>query len=482
MSRTAVLAVLLGSCGLSPHVTALPQAGAAVPTPVRQVAQVLKAAGPERTVAGLPSLAPLVESVKGAVVYVEVRARVQPAAYPQGMDPFGPFFGSGRSNGRFRQAPEVRQGTGSGFIVSPDGRILTNNHVVEGAQRVNVRLEDGRTFEAKVLGRDPLADVALIKIKDKVDNLPTVKLGDSDQMRVGDWVMAIGNPLGLAFSVSAGIISARARDIHEGPYDDFFQTDTAINPGNSGGPLFNLNGEVIGINTAISAGANGIAFAIPSNVAGAELPQLEKGEVKRGWLGVAIQDLTPDLAKALKAPVAKGAVIGEVNDGGPAKRAGLQANDIIIAMDGKAIDSSKALTRAVGFQQPGLSATLTLYRGGAKEDVRVALGERPDLEHVGTRGKTGGGGADAEQGQTQLGLRFRDGDNGGALVTEVDPDSAAERAGLQPGVLIVQLGDHAIRGAADLARVLKAAPHGASLLMRVDIGEGRKLLSALPIP
>src|SRR5713226_2480902 len=262
-----------------------------------------------REVIGLPSLAPLVESVKSAVVNVDVQSRVTASQFSTGSeesdDFFDRFFGAPGRGGRRRGREQIRQGLGSGFIIDSNGTVLTNNHVVEGAVAIRVRLDDGRTFDAQVVGRDPLTDVAVIRLKGKVEKLPFVRLGDSDAMRVGDWVVAIGNPFGLASSVSAGIISAHGRNITGSSYDDFLQTDAAINPGNSGGPLFNLRGEVIGINTAIVGGGTGIGFAVPSNMARDMLGQLEKGKISRGWLGVGIQDLTSELAKALNAPVSK---------------------------------------------------------------------------------------------------------------------------------------------------------------------------------
>src|SRR5262249_53642510 len=277
----------------------------------------------------------------------------------------------------------IRQGAGSGFIIHPNGTVLTNNHVVEGADAIRVRLEDGRSFDANVLGRDPLTDVAVVKLKGKVENLPVVPLGDSDSMKVGDWVLAIGNPFGLASSVSAGIISARARQIGAGPYDDFLQTDAAINPGNSGGPLFNLKGEVIGINTAIVGGGTGIGFAVPSNIAKALLPQLEKeGAVSRGYIGVHIQDLNPDLAKGLSVPVKEGAVISDVVDDGPGKAAGLQRDDVVTAIDGQKVSSGGALSRAVGLKRPGTTSTLNVYRGTKQMELKVHLATRPDLAKV----------------------------------------------------------------------------------------------------
>jgi serine protease Do len=437
-----------------------------------------------REVQSLPSLAPLVESVKSAVVNVEVQSRVNRPQLSMGPDEFGGddlfdrFFG-GRNRPRRPDREQIRQGMGSGFIIDPRGYVLTNNHVVQDAVNIRVRLDDGRDFEAKTMGRDPLTDVALIKLTGKVENLPVVKLGDSDASRVGDWVVAIGNPFGLASSVSAGIISAKSREIRAiTPYDDFIQTDAAINPGNSGGPLFNLRGEVIGINTAIVGGGTGIGFAVPSNIAKALVPQLEKdGTVSRGYLGVGIQDLTPDLAKALGVPVNEGAVVTEVRDGSPAKKAGLLVDDVIAAIDGKKLTSSGALTRAVGLMRPGSTVTLTVYRGQKQQEVKVLLATRPDLEGIGQQGEERTSTDEEGKKQQKIGLsvqnvtpRYAESlgiPPEGALVADVVPGSPAEQAGLAPGMVVVEAGKKPVRNRDDLLRAIKSSKPGSSLLLRV---------------
>ena len=447
-----------------------------------------------REAQGPPSLAPLVESVKSAVVNVDVQARAggRMGAHPREdmEDPFEDFFGR-RSRPRGEQ---ILQGAGSGFIVDPKGLVLTNNHVVEGAVAIRVRLDDGRSFEGEVLGRDPLTDVAVVKLKGKVENLPWLKLGDSDAMRVGDWVLAIGNPFGLASSVSMGIISARERVISPRPYDDFLQTDAAINPGNSGGPLFNMKGEVVGINTAIAAAGSGIGFAVPSNLAKALLPQLEKdGAVTRGYLGIGIQDLTAGLAGALGVPVSEGALVREVNQGSPAGRAGLKEDDAIVALDGVKIVSGGSLTRTVALKRPETQVTLKVYRGGKALEVKVVLGTRPDLEQLGALGTEGGSGKKEEGREQRVGLKVQDMDPRmaqamnlppeGALITEVSPGSASERAELSPGMVIVEAGRKPVRGAGDLLKAIKAAKPGTTLLLRVHAqGGGGRMLRALTLP
>src|SRR5215813_194229 len=391
------------------------------------------------TAVALPSLAPLVDSVKAAVVNVDVTSRVE--REDPGDDPFEQFFGRGRRDPR----GQVRQGAGSGFVIDHRGYILTNNHVVEGAFNIRVRFADGRSMEAEVLGRDPLTDIALIKLKSPPGNLPVLKLGDSDAMKVGDWVVAIGNPFGLASSVSAGILSAKAREIGATTYDDFLQTDAAINPGNSGGPLFNLRGEVIGMNTAIVSGGAGIGFAVPSNLAKAIIPQLEKnGSVTRGYIGVKLQNLTPEIAKALNVPTDSGALINDVTKNSPGDKAGLKADDVVVTLDGKKVESSSALSRNVALRNPGSTVTLGLYRAGKPQEVKVTLTSRPaDLDRV--AGVTPNRGQKDETNK-KIGLTIQNIDprtaeaNGlptrGAVITDVQPGSPASEAQLFPGMVV----------------------------------------------
>jgi serine protease Do len=456
------------------------------PTPV--------AAAPPQTreVAALPSLAPLVEAVKAAVINVEVKSQSPSAARTAVRDPFQDFFDRffGQRGPQSQPRDQIRAGLGSGFLIDPTGVALTNNHVVVGAISIRVRLNDGRDFEAEVLGRDPLTDVAVIKLKGNPSNLPQVQLGDSEAMRVGDWVVAIGNPFGLASSVSAGILSAKDRVIGAGPYDDFLQTDAAINPGNSGGPLFNLRGEVIGINTAIVGRGSGIGFAVPSTLAKALLPQLEKdGHVTRGWLGIGAQELTPELAKAIGTPAKEGAVVVQVDDGTPAAKAGLKPEDVIVAVDGQAVKSHSALTRLVALKTPGTTVNVTYWRGNQKEEAKVTLGTRPDLEGLGSVGSSGS--SDEDKRQAQIGLQLEDVDPSlarssgaptqGALIADVAPGSLAELAGLTPGAVVIEAGGKPVRSAADLKKAIRDAQPGSVLLLRVQT-PGGKALRALNIP
>ncbi len=479
-------AATLGACGQAvasasaapnPSATVTASAQAQAPLPIQKTLFNPAVGGAQN---GITSLAPLVDAVKGAVVNVEVRAKPRRSAAVQRLPPgmaerFGlpPGFG-GEGNG------PARQGAGSGFIIDPSGIVLTNNHVVEDADQVRVKLDDGRAFDAEVMGRDPLTDVALLKLKGAPSNLPSVPLGDSDAVRVGDAVMAIGNPFGLASSVSAGILSARARDIQAGPYDEFLQTDAAINPGNSGGPLFNMKGEVVGMNTAIVGGATGIGFAVPSKLIQALLPQLkETGVVRRGWLGLAVQDLTPDLSRALGLEAMKGAVVAGVNRNSPGERAGLREEDVITSVNGRPVESAGGLTRAVALLKPDSRVKVELLRGGKAQTLDVTLGTRPAMngeEEVQPRN----GAATAPR---RLGVQLSDTREGGAQVVAVEPGSPAERGGLVPGMVLVQVGDQKINSASDAVQVLSSAKPGAALLLRVRMpGSESTLLRAVEVP
>jgi serine protease Do len=320
--------------------------------------------------------------------------------------------------------------------------------------------------------------------------LPVVGLGDADALRVGDWVVAIGNPFGLGSSVSLGIVSAKARNIGAGPFDEFLQTDAAINPGNSGGPLFNLRGEVVGINTAIIGQGSGIGFAVPSNLVRALLPQLEKeGAVTRGWLGVSVQDVTADLGEALGLPTREGAIVTDVTGDTPAAAAGLQPDDVIVAADGQPITSGSALTRTVALKAPGTALTLSVFRGGKQVEVKATLGTRPDLEGVASRSRPEVPETEPDQ---RVGLGLADMDarlaraqglpTSGALVTEVDPASVAAHAGLEPGMVVVEAGGRPVRRARDLARALREGKPGESVLLRVVVPGGGRQLRALTVP
>jgi serine protease Do len=439
----------------------------------------------------LPSLAPLVESVKSAVVNVDVQKR---QSEKEGGDVddemLERFFGMRRPRGK----GQLMQGAGSGFVIDSKGLIVTNNHVVENAVTLRVRFDDGRSFDAEVVGRDPLVDVALIRVKSD-GKLPSVKLGDSGAIRVGDWVVAIGNPFGFSSSVSVGIISALDRKIGAGPYDQFLQTDAAINPGNSGGPLFNLKGEVVGMNTAIygsGGGSVGIGFAVPASLIKALIPQLqENGSVTRGWLGVGIQDLTPELARAMGVPVSDGAVLTQINDGSPAKKAGLAEDDVVVSLDGEKVPGADAFRRAVALKKPESVATLAVYRGGKSSEVKVKLGVRPDLENLGVKEPKPARGDEGSR--SRLGLSFQDMDSRiaqqtglpqtGALIVDVQPGSPAERAGLRRGEVVVELNHRPVKNRDDLMHGLSDAKPSSTVLLRVVApGNEGRFLHALEIP
>ena len=316
-----------------------------------------------------------------------------------GQDPFQEFFKK-----FFGEMPKTfkTRSLGSGFIIDPSGLIVTNNHVVEGADKITVKLFGGQELQATIKGRDSKTDLALIQITNPPANLPSLKLGDSDAVRVGDWVMAVGNPFGLSHTVTQGIISAKSRVIGAGPYDNFLQTDASINPGNSGGPLLNLQGEVVGINTAILASGQGIGFAIPSNMAKWVIPQLKaKGKVTRGMLGVEVQNVTPDLAKSFGMSEAKGALVAEVNPGSPAEKAGIKRGDIIIEFNGHPIQEMNDLPRLVADTAPGTKASVKVLRDGKEKTFNVTVSELTE-EQQATEGKEEGGGE-----QNRLGLVVR---------------------------------------------------------------------------
>jgi len=346
----------------------------------------LMASASVMTLAASPALAvpaggygDLVAQVSPSVVYIEVTEKAKEVDMtpnlPQGMPEqmrrqFEQMFPHGG------EVPE-RQGVGSGFIISRDGTIVTNNHVVDGADSVVVKLQDGRSFDAKVIGADPMTDIAVIKV-DTGEDLPAVTFGDSGKMRAGDEVVAVGNPFGLSSTVTSGIISATSRDIHSGPYDDFIQTDAAINRGNSGGPLFNNAGEVIGVNTAIfspDGGSVGIGFAVPSDLVKTVVADLEDdGTITRGWLGVQIKPMSQEIASVLGYDSPKGAVVSSVMDDSPAKKAGLKDGDIILSFGGKQINDLRDLTRAVASTAPDKQADVVLLRKGEKLTETVTVG------------------------------------------------------------------------------------------------------------
>ena len=335
------------------------------------------------------SFSKVADLVKPAVININTVSK----GGPPGRTPFEEFFGEEFYRRFFGEAPEriPQRSLGSGVIIDSGGVALTNAHVVERATEIEIITLDGSKHKAKVVGLDKKTDLAVLRLDDGKGKFPSIRLGDSDKMQVGDWVIAVGSPFGLQATVTAGIISAKARQIGQGPFDDFLQTDAAINPGNSGGPLVNMQGEVVGINTAIVAGGSGIGFAIPSNMARKIYTELiAKGKVTRGWLGVSIQPLTPELAKSFSAKDNKGVLISDVVGDSPAAKAGLQPGDILIEFDGKKMEGPADLQRAVGLANPGNSAKVKVWRDQGEKSVEVKIGEAPDeREAKGPNGQRG---------------------------------------------------------------------------------------------
>jgi serine protease Do len=391
-------------------------------------------------------------------------------------DPFDEFF-----NNFFGRMPkeQKRKSLGSGFIVSPDGYILTNNHVVEKADEVTVTLLDKEEFKAKVVGSDPKTDIALIKI-DAKKKLIYVALGDSDKLDVGEWVVAIGNPFGLGHTVTAGIVSAKGRIIGSGPYDDFIQTDASINPGNSGGPLFNLKGEVIGINTAIVQGGQGIGFATPIQLARSVLDQLkEKGKVTRGWLGVYIQRLTPEAAENLGLAGRHGALVSDVTSGAPAEKAGIRSGDVIVAFNGKEIRDEHDLPQAVASTKPGKTVDVRLLREGKEITIAVTIAEME-----GEPGKPAGGhdlsknfGLTVQDITPEIAQRMGIENKKGVVVTGVADGSPAEDAGFNEGDIIRQINRSPVSGMAEFTKSAAKAKAGKTVLFLVERGDARVLLT-----
>lgn len=448
------------------------------------------------------SFADLVEQVSPAVVNITTTAVVaaptggQGPIFPEG-SPFSDLFREfgfpgmpGPDGQPQRRAPQRSNALGSGFVISADGYIVTNNHVIDGADEIEVEFYSGETLAAEVVGTDPNTDVALLKVKSD-DAIPFVKFGNSDSARVGDWVLALGNPLGQGFSASSGIVSARNREL-SGTYDDYLQTDAAINRGNSGGPLFNLNGEVIGVNTAIlspNGGSIGIGFSMASNVVSKVIAQLQEyGETRRGWLGVKIQDVTPDMAEALGLASEQGAMVTDVPDG-PAKDAGVKAGDVIISFDGAVVEDTRGLVRRVAEAPAGEAVDVVVLRGDDETTLSVTLGRRELAEGTGQEESPRTPGEKDLLGMTlstltppmaaELGVP---GDTEGLIVKSVDPQGVAAEKGLVEGDIITEAGQQPVTDIADLeARIEEAREAGRKSLLVLIRRAGEPRFVALPV-
>lgn len=409
-------------------------------------------------------------------------------------DFFDEFFKHRQEDGGESRSRRVSS-LGSGFVIDPAGLIVTNNHVIADADEIYANFNDGTKLKAELIGRDTKTDLALLKVKpDKP--LTAVKFGNSDKLRVGDWVMAIGNPFGLGGTLTVGVVSARNRDINSGPYDNFIQTDAAINRGNSGGPLFNMEGEVVGINTAIispSGGSIGIGFAVPSATAQPVVAQLEQfKEVRRGWIGVRIQPVTDDLAESLGIGKARGALVGVVSEGGPAAKAGLKAGDVIIKFDGRDIKSVRDLTRTVADTMAERDVDVIIIRKGKEETLRLKVARMPEDDKP-DAGKASDDqkaaprktlGLELSPMSEELRKRFNiKTEVNGAVVTAVESGTDAADKGMRPGQVIVQVGQEPVSSPADVQKQIEALrkTKKKSALLLVSDGQGQQEFVTLPL-
>jgi serine protease Do len=427
----------------------------------------------------IPSFADLVEELKPSVVNISTTGTVRgggrfPSPFgksPFGKDdPFGEFFE--RFFGGIPQREFKQKGLGSGFIISEDGYVVTNNHVIEKADDIEVIFEDGEKYKAEIIGKDPKTDLALVKIEPKA-RLQAVRFGNSDKLRIGDWVIAIGNPFGLGHTVTAGIVSAEGRVLGMGSYDDFIQTDAPINPGNSGGPLFNLEGDVVGVNTAIVLSGQGIGFSIPINLTKSVIDQLKAtGTVIRGWLGVLIQQITPQIAEGLGLKDVKGILVSDVSPGSPADKAGIKRGDIILDFNGKKVDEVHDLTGMVAQMAPGSEVDVKVLRNGEESDLKVTLGKLPDTV----------AGSSEEEIKEELGITANEitpqiasqlnlGESEGVVITGVERGSVAAEVGLRPGDVILEISKMPIKNLDDYRSAMDEVKQGDSALFLVKRGE-----------
>ena len=467
----AVVAALLVGAGLGTFVTGRAEAPRTAPTAVTQVqAPVLPVQMPLTS----GTFAKVAETIKPAVVNINTSTAGRAAG--SGRTPFEEFFGEEFFRRFFGDAPEriPQRSLGSGVIVDPSGIALTNAHVVDNARDIEVVTLDGNKHKAKIVGLDKKTDLAVLKLDDGKGTFNSARLGDSDKVQVGDWVIAVGSPFNLHSTVTAGIISAKARQLTPSAFDEFIQTDAAINPGNSGGPLVNMQGEVIGINTAIVAGGTGIGFAIPSNLARRIYTEINvKGKVTRGWLGVSIQPLTPELAKSFGTKDTKGVLISDVIADSPAAKAGIQPGDILLEFDGKKMESPADLQRAVGFTSPGTSAKMKVLREKNEKVIEVKIAEASDEREAAARS--------GSRGSSSLGMEIRPitpdiarqlnlRSTEGVIVARVDDESPAGAAGVQRGDVIREINRQKIKNIGDFEKATKDLKDGDRLTVLLQRG------------
>jgi serine protease Do len=441
-----------------------------------------------RSPSELPDFVALAKKMKPVVVNISTTQVGEARGQQEFGSPFGeddPFndFWKRFFGGPIPRGPQRQRSLGSGFVIDADGSILTNNHVVENAQKIVVKTSDDQEYEAKVVGRDPKTDIAVIKITAKT-GLTVASLGDSDKLEVGEWVMAIGNPFGLDSTVTSGIVSAKGRHIGQGPYDNFIQTDASINPGNSGGPLLNLRGEVIGINTAIfsrSGGNIGIGFAIPINLVKELLPQLRgKGKVTRGYLGVLIQRVTPEIAESLGIDKARGALVANVSKDGPAEKAGVKVGDVIVEFDGKEIKESGDLPIVVARTPVDRKVRMKVLRDKKDLQLTVTVGELKDEEVVASAPEKGELGMTVQKLTPQMAESLGLDRAEGVVVSAVDPGSAADEAGIRRGDVILEIDRKPIRGIEEYKKAVAGARKGKGVLFLVRRGESTLFLALKP--
>ena len=449
---------------------------------------------------GPDSLSELSAQVSDAVVNISAtqtveakRGKSDVPGLPPGMGPGAPFddlfeeFFKRRGQG-MPDMPRQRKSSslGSGFVIDPSGIVITNNHVIADANEVTVIFNDGQKLKAEILGKDQKVDVAVLKVKPEKP-LKAVKFGDSDKAKVGDWVLAVGNPFGLGGSVTAGIVSARNRNIDSGPYDNYIQTDASINKGNSGGPLFNMDGEVIGINTAIlspSGGSVGIGFATPANTVQPVIEQLQQfGETRRGWLGVRIQNVDDAIAETLNLGAVRGALVAGVDDKGPSKPAGIKAGDVIVRFEGKPIKESRDLPKLVAATPVGKDVELVIVRGGKEQTRTVKLGRLEDGEKVPSSQNALGLELSRLTDELRARYQIKDTVKSGVLITSVDPSSNAAEKRLQAGEILLEVNQEAVSDPADAVKKIKALKDAGkkTALLIVANGAGDAHFVALPV-